>query len=118
MEEKGNTIKKRKPMPKREIAMKTYKSRSGWMVAAADLDVLDMELFFNGTRVHINPRFYLETKVSYGFLLKALRNSVSANLFGKLAVKAGVESGVIEEGNIIKIKNIPHAQGVVMKVQG
>ncbi len=110
--------KSKRIMPKREIGMKIHKSRSGLMVAAADLDVLDMELSYNGTRVHINPRFYFQSKVSYGFLVKALRDSVSANLFGKLAVKAGVEAGVIEEGNIIRIKNIPHAQGVVMRVQG
>ena len=43
-----------------------------------------------------------------------IRNSDLVNLVGEKSVNLGLKEGVIEKQNIIKIKNILHAQAIVL----
>jgi len=47
-------------------------------------------------------------------VLVILKRAASCNLVGKDAVAAGVDSGLVEEKNVIKIGKVPHAQAVVI----
>ena len=84
------------------------------MVAACDADVLGKHLKFNKIDFFVNPRFYQKDKTNKAGLLVILKRAASCNLVGKDAVAAGVDSGLVEGKNVIKIGKVPHAQAVVI----
>ena len=47
-------------------------------------------------------------------VISLLKEAASANLVGEEAVKCGVEVGLVDSKNIIRINEVPHAQAVVM----
>ncbi len=94
---------------------KIHESRYGIMVAACDENISGKHLKFKKVDFFVNPRFYGDEYISRQALIALLSTTASScNLVGKEAVECGVESGLIEKKNIVKIGKVPHAQGVVI----
>lgn len=92
---------------------KTYESRGGITLAVCDENICGKTL---GKNFFVNPRFYKDKKGSKKKIIKLLRISHSANLVGKEAVECGIEAGVVDSENIVKIEGIPHAQVLLMSI--
>lgn len=94
------------------ITLETYDTEQGLMVAAADESVVG-ELFEEGeVRVDVDEEFYGTTTVPREEAIERLRNAAIANLVGEDAVEAGIEAGIVEEENVLRVSGIPHAQMV------
>ncbi len=93
---------------------KIYESRYGIMVAVADEELIGKTLKHGEIEFFVNPRFYKGEQAGHDKIIAVLKGAVNVNLIGKEAVQAGKDAGMIEDKNIIMIKDIPHAQAVVM----
>ena len=75
--------------------------------------ILVGEETLNGTRVldlDINRGFY-EGEICEGqAVANAMAMADSVNLVGERAVGLGVEAGLVEWGNVLRIGGVPHAQ--------
>lgn len=93
---------------------KIYDREWGKLVAVCDQDVCDKTLKDEHIEFFVNPRFYRGEEGDEEKVISLLKGAASANLVGEEAVKCGVEAGLIDSKNIIKIKEVPHAQAIVM----
>ena len=94
------------------IALETYDTEQGLMIAAADESIVG-ELFEEGeVRVDVDEEFYGTTTAPREEVIERLRTASIANLVGEDAVEAGIEAEIIEEENVLRVSGVPHAQMV------
>jgi hypothetical protein len=90
--------------------IKIYKNGEHVLVAACDKEVLGKTLKHGNTVVEISRAFYEGEYVSEEELQKALEEATTANLFGEKTVKLAIKCGLIDQGSVIIIDGVPHAQ--------
>jgi uncharacterized protein len=90
--------------------IKIYKNGEHVLVAACDKEVLGKTLKHGKAVVEISRAFYEGEYVSEEELQKALEEATTANLFGEKTVKFALKCGLIDQGSVIIIDGVPHAQ--------
>lgn len=90
--------------------IKIYKNGEHVLVAACDKEVLGKTLKHGNTVVEISRAFYEGEYVSEEELQKALEEATTANLFGEKTVKFAIKCRLIDQGSVIIIDGVPHAQ--------
>jgi hypothetical protein len=94
--------------------VKVYRVQSELMVAACDEEVYgkcyeEGELVLRGEK-----KFYGDELMSREETLRLLRQATIVNLLGKDIVEQGIKIKIIDSGNVIRVKGVPHAQMVRM----
>ncbi len=96
--------------PANKIYMKVYTVYNEVLVAACDAELIGKTLREGEIEFHVSKEFYADVLGDEEMLKKHLAKATIANLVGHKAVKCGIEMGMIDEENILKIAGIPHAQ--------
>lgn len=94
--------------------VKIHKKIGREVLAVCDEDILGKTLEEGDLYFEVKTEFYKGEKMSESEVKNLLKNSPNYNLIGKEIIKLAVEIGVIDKEQIIKIKGIPHAQGLVL----
>jgi len=94
------------------IVLETYDTEQGLLVAAADETVVGELFEEDGVRVDVDEEFYGTSTVPRDEVVESLRRASIANLVGETAVEAGVEAEIVDEENVLRIEEVPHAQMV------
>ena len=89
--------------------LKINRNEQNEIVAVCDEELIGKKFSENDLSLNVNERFYKGELSDDGKILEALREARNINIVGKNAVKLALKSGIIEEDNIIKINDIPHA---------
>ncbi len=97
-----------------KIYMKVYKIKDEVLVAACDAELLGKTLKEGEIEFKVSKEFYGDIVGDEELLKKHLLQATIANLVGHKAVKCGIEIGIIDKENVIKIAGIPHAQFVLL----
>jgi len=92
------------------IAMKIHKSQNEILVAACDADLLGKTFRDGKLKIEVEPDFYDDTRVDREIFIKNMHMCTISNLVGKNTVDYAIEAGFIDEGCVIWIDGIPHAQ--------
>ncbi|MFQ5918983.1 MAG: DUF424 domain-containing protein [Thermoplasmata archaeon] len=98
----------------RLIRLKVYNQGREVLVAACDAELLGQTLREGELRLEVKPDFYDGVAADREQLLRHLRLATIGNFVGEETVTAALEGGFIEEGGIIRINGVPHAQMVVL----
>lgn len=95
----------------KDLYYKLHEGKYGMLLAVCDKDVCGKTLKDMKTHLEffVNPRFYRDQVGDGKKVKELLSQSVDANLVGKKAVQIGLDLGLIEKENIIKIAGVPHA---------
>ncbi|MEK6835432.1 MAG: DUF424 family protein [Nanoarchaeota archaeon] len=91
------------------IYLKKNISQESEVIAICDSDLIGKKLFDKGLVLDITERFYKGELLNEEEIIEILKNAKNINIVGKEAVKLALKIGIIEEENILKIQNIPHA---------
>jgi hypothetical protein len=94
------------------VYLKIYKVDNEVMVAVCDEKYLGRELSDGKAQLKITEKFYGRTPASCEEVATALQEATIANLVGEESVACAIGAGIIEEGHVIYISNVPHAQMV------
>lgn len=94
------------------IYIKEYNAESGLLVAVCDKDLIGRSFEEAGLCLDVTERFYKGREVSEGEVIASLKHATIANLVGKRAIKCAIDTGFIEEANVIFVDGVPHAQMV------
>lgn len=94
------------------IVLETYDTEQGLLVAAADEAVVGELFEEDGVRVDVDEEFYGTSTVPRDEVVESLRHASIANLVGETAVEAGVEAEIVDEENVLRVEEVPHAQMV------
>lgn len=90
--------------------LKIYENGEHFLVAACDSEVLGKTLKHGRSTVEINRDFYEGKEVSESELQEALGKATTANLFGEKTIQCAIKCGLIDQGSVIMIGGVPHAQ--------
>ncbi|MEM0359962.1 MAG: DUF424 family protein [Candidatus Diapherotrites archaeon] len=80
------------------------------VLAACDKELLGKKLEEGKISFIVSESFYGGRLVGKKELSEMMEESENINLVGKKCVEIALEKGLISEGNIIRIKGVPHAQ--------
>lgn len=94
--------------------VKIHKKLGREVLAICDEDILGKTLDDENIHFEIKIEFYKGEKLKEDQVKLLLKDSINYNIIGKEIVKIAIEIGVIEEDQVIKIKGIPHAQGLAL----
>ena len=94
------------------MIVKLHKSDGNTIVAVCDKELIDQKFEEGNKQLDLTSSFYKgeeKTPIEIGDLI---RNGDIINLVGEKSIKLGLKEEIIDELNIIRIKNIPHAQAI------
>ena len=94
--------------------LKSYRVNEETIVAVCDSELLGRTFCQGDLHLSVYDDFFKGLLASEHDVKEALQNATIANLVGKRAVDCGIDSGIIDDGCVITIEGIPHAQMVVL----
>jgi hypothetical protein len=96
------------------ISIKIYRRANDVLIAACDEKLIGKTFEEGKYQIKVRKDFYDGNRVTPKILKEFLKNVTIANLVGDETIKCAIEMGLINPGNVIKIKGVPHAQMVKM----
>ncbi len=97
-----------------KISMRIWKTQNETLLAACDSNLLGKRFEEGELHIEIKKEFYHEAYVTEKAFRNALKMATIINLVGENVIKIAIEEGIVNEENIIRISNVPHAQAVVL----
>jgi len=98
------------------ISIKLYKQGNDILIGACDENLIGKK-FVNGKfQIDVSKEFYGGKRISIEVLKKYLKDVTIANLVGKNTVNCAIKMGLIDPECVMRIKGIPHAQMIRMKL--
>ena len=85
------------------------------LLAVCDSDLKGKKFEDNKIQLDLSSDFYNGEEMDEERVLKLMKCASMVNLVGKKSVELGIKAGIIEKEHVIKVKGVPHAQGVVVR---
>ena len=98
------------------ISIKIYKQGNDMLIGACDENLIGKTFVDGKFQINVSKEFYGGKQISTEVLKKYLECATIANLVGKNTVKCAIKMGLIDPECVMRIKGIPHAQMVRMKL--
>ena len=92
------------------ICIKVYTQGNERLVAACDHDIVGRTFRSDGLVLDVSESFYHGDEVDEEALVNWLKLATVANLSGERTVGIAVRNGLVDEGCVIRIGGVPHAQ--------
>ncbi len=96
------------------MIVKIHKKDDKTIVAVCDSDLIGHKFEDKDLQLDLSSDFYKGEELNEIETGDLIRNADVVNLVGKNSVKLGLKEGVVDETHIIIIKDIPHAQAIVL----
>jgi len=97
-----------------DCCLKIHRREGEVLVAACDRDALGKTFSEGEFELRVESRFYGEEAKRIEDVLDALQDASIGNLTGNEVVNAAICAGYVEEGCVLSIGGVKHAQFVVM----
>lgn len=91
------------------IYIKKNESQNSEVLAVCDEDLINKVFRDKKMKLEITERFYKGDLVNEEEAVEFMKKARSINIAGKNSISLAIKLGIVDKGNIIKIKNIPHA---------
>jgi hypothetical protein len=91
-----------------------YRKDCDVLVAACDSDVIGQSFREGAVHIDVSSGFYGDQLMPVAELSKALASATIANLTGNRVVACAVEEGFIDEGCVLQISGVKHAQLILV----
>ncbi len=98
-----------------KMIVAVHKSPNGKVIAICDKGLIGKKFEEGKLRLDMTTNFYKGEEMPEQEVLEVLKTAYIVNLVGKKAVNFGLKNNIINKENIIKIKNIPMCQCVVVR---
>jgi len=96
------------------MIVKFHKVRDGKkIIAICDEDLFGKKFEDKKLQLDLSSDFYKGKKMPEEDIIKFLSGAYIINLVGEKSINLGLKQGLIDKGNIIYVKKIPHAQAVL-----
>lgn len=92
------------------FTVKMHRSGGDLILAAADKELLGRKLREGPLRLEVLPSFYQGEDADEEILLNRLSMCTIANLVGEKVVNIAIRAGYIDDGCLLTIEGVPHAQ--------
>lgn len=92
------------------IYVKIYRVQGEVLLAACDEELLGKTFREGELKLEVKERFYRGKLVDEDALEDLLNEATIANLTGERCVRKAMELGYVDEGRVLWIQGVPHAQ--------
>ncbi len=92
--------------------MNVFRVEGEVLVAACDEDIHGKSFEEGKLVLKVEEEFYGSDLMDWEGLFSLLKEATIANLAGREVVANAVEVGLIEGGNVLRVRGVPHAQVV------
>lgn len=96
------------------ILLKLHKKDGKTLAAVCDIELIGKKFEENGKQLDLTGDFFKGEERDEQEIGDIIRNADMVNLVGERAIKLGLQEEVIDNGHIIVIKGIPHAQAILL----
>lgn len=98
------------------MIVKIHKSYDGKkVIAVCDSDIIGKRFDDGKLRLDLGCNFYKGEEKTGEDLEKELKMPCSVNIIGEKSVKFFIDKKLIDKSHVIRIKNVPHAQCVIVE---
>lgn len=97
------------------ILINKRKIRDDVLVSLCDKELLGKRLKHGEINFFVDPRFYEGEEKTKEEITKEIKQASILNIVGKESVELCILEGVISEECVIHIKDVPHAQMVLIR---
>jgi len=80
------------------------------VLAVCDKELLGKRFENQEAQLDLTTEFYKGEEMSKEQVTALMKKAYIVNMVGENAIKSGIEADIVSKSNIIRIKNIPHAQ--------
>lgn len=94
------------------MIVKIHQNKDNKILAICDKNLLGKKFFDGELQLEVNE-FYNGEEMREEKILEELKDANIVCLIGEESIKFGLKHKLISEGNIIKVKGVPHAQGLL-----
>jgi len=102
-------------MHEETVFVKVWRAKDGEVVmAVCDCEMLGKRIQDGSLILDVSREFFGGEKMSKDAAIDLLKSATIANFVGEVAVKCGIEAGLVHREAIITIGGVPHAQFVMM----
>ena len=91
------------------MLVKIHSSDKRTIVSICDKDLIGKKIEDKDLQIDISGYFYKGKEISEKETLKIIENADSLNIVGEKSIRFAVKNNLVDESQVIKIKNIPHA---------
>jgi len=91
-----------------------HKSDGKIILAVCDKELIGKKFVEKNMQLDLTSNFYKGKEMSDEELGVLINKAYIVNLVGKKSVDFGIKKGIVAEKHIITVKNIPHAQAVIV----
>lgn len=100
--------------PRYKMIVKIHKTPDGRkIVAICDNRLIGKKFEEKNLQLDLSSSFYKGEEKSKEEIIKLLKDSYIVNIVGKECMGLAIKLGIIGKKNVIKIKNVPHAQAIL-----
>ena len=97
------------------MIIKSHKKQNKILLAICDDNLLGKKFKEGNKQLDLTGDFYDGESYTKLDAADIMGNVAYLNIVGEKSIELALEEGLIEEKNIIKIDNIPHAQAVILR---
>lgn len=98
-----------------KMIVKIHKNNDGKVIlAVCDKELLGKKFEEGKLQLDLSSKFYDGKEMQEETLLKLFKSAYIINLVGKRSINIAIKAGIIDRERVIKIKNVPHAQVVLV----
>jgi hypothetical protein len=99
------------------MIIKVHKTQDGRkVIAICDSNLIGKKFEEKNLQLDLTSNFYKGEEKSEEEIIESIKGSYIINLVGKNSINLGIKLDIINKNNIIKIKNIPHAQAILEQI--
>ena len=96
------------------MIVKTHKTQDGRKILAiCDSDLIGQKFEEKKLQLDLTSDFYKGEEKNEEEIISLLKGCYLINVVGEKSIGLVIKLGIINKNNIIKIKNITHAQGIL-----
>ncbi len=96
------------------MIVKIHSSEGKKLVAIADSNLIGMKFEEKNRQLDLSGDFYKGEEKTQEEIENIIHGAYMLNIIGSISIEFAIKRGWIDKGQIIKIKDIPHAQVLLM----
>lgn len=97
------------------MIVKIHKHEGKIILAVCDKEILGKKYVEDDKQLDLTSPFYKGIEIPEQELKQLLKRAYVLNIVGKKSIKFALNERIIVKDNIIIIKNIPHAQALLLR---
>lgn len=97
-----------------KFRMKIYRVKGEVLVAVCDAEIVGKIFKEGNLKIEVKEDFYGTEEFEEKEVESALKKATIANITGEKAVELAIRIGIVDRDKVLRIKNCPHAQMVLI----